>query len=187
MLVNVATEYNDALLVIENANIGWAAIQPAIDRNYRNLYYTYKHEGVTDAATQVSKGYDLKDKSQMTPGFSTTSRTRPLLISKLDIYFREKACVVRSSRLLEELFVFIWNGQKPEAQKGYNDDLVMAFAIALFVRDSALKLRNEGIEMNRNALDHMGKTGFYGSANSIGSNSWKQNVGGQDEDITWLL
>lgn len=187
MLVNVATEYNDALLVIENANIGWAAIQPAIDRNYRNLYYTYKHEGVTDAATQLSKGYDLKDKSQMTPGFSTTSRTRPLLISKLDIYFREKACVVRSSRLLEELFVFIWNGQKPEAQKGYNDDLVMAFAIALFVRDSALKLRNEGIEMNRNALDHMGKTGFYGSANSIGSNSWKQNVGGQDEDITWLL
>ena len=37
MLVNVATEYNDALLVIENANIGWAAIQPAIDRNYRNF------------------------------------------------------------------------------------------------------------------------------------------------------
>ena len=32
MLVNVATEYNEALLVIENANIGWAAIQPAIDR-----------------------------------------------------------------------------------------------------------------------------------------------------------
>ena len=38
MLVNVATEYNEALLVIENANIGWAAIQPAIDRGYQNLY-----------------------------------------------------------------------------------------------------------------------------------------------------
>ena len=42
MLVNVATEYNDALLVIENANVGWAAIQSAIDRDYKNLYYTYK-------------------------------------------------------------------------------------------------------------------------------------------------
>tara|TARA_R110002153_G_scaffold64821_3_gene173633 strand:+ start:3292 stop:4866 length:1575 start_codon:yes stop_codon:yes gene_type:complete len=187
MLVNVATEYNEALLVIENANVGWAAIQPAIDRGYHNLYYTYKNEGVVDSASQLSKGYDLKDKSQMTPGFSTTSRTRPLLISKLDIYFREKACVVRSSRLIEELFVFIWNGQKPEAQRGYNDDLTMAFSIGLFVRDHALKLRNEGIELNKNALNHMGKSGFYSGAPSPGKNSWNQKIGGQDEDMSWLL
>ena len=32
MLVTVATEWNNALLAIENANIGWAAIQPALDR-----------------------------------------------------------------------------------------------------------------------------------------------------------
>ena len=123
----------------------------------------------------------------MTPGFSTTSRTRPLLISKLDIYFREKACTVRSSRLLEELFVFIWNGSRPEAQRGYNDDLVMAFAIGLFVRDSALKLRNEGLELNRSAMDHIGRTGFYSNAKSPGSNAWKQNIAGSDEDLTWLL
>ena len=187
MLVNVATEYNEALLIIENDNVGWAAIQPAIDRGYKNLYYTYKHEGVYDAATQLSKGYDLKDKAQMTPGFSTTSRTRPLLISKLDIYFREKACTVRSSRLLEELFVFIWNGSRAEAQRGYNDDLVMAFAIGLFVRDSALKLRNEGIELNRSAMAHIGKTGFYSNSTGPGPNTWKQNIAGKDEDLTWLL
>ena len=52
---------------------------------------------------------------------------------RLDIYFRERECVVRSKRLLDELFVFIWNGQKAEAQSGYNDDLVMAFSIGLFV------------------------------------------------------
>ena len=38
MLVSVATEYNNALLVIENANIGWATIQVAIDKGYENLY-----------------------------------------------------------------------------------------------------------------------------------------------------
>ena len=27
LLVNISTEYNNALLVIENNNIGWAAIQ----------------------------------------------------------------------------------------------------------------------------------------------------------------
>ena len=187
MLVNVATEYNEALLVIENANVGWAALQPAIDRNYRNLYYTYKHDGVTDAAVQLTKGYDLKDKSQMTPGFTTSSRTRPLLVSKLDIYFREKSCIVKSKRLIDELFVFIWNGNRPEAQKGYNDDLVMAFAISLFVRDHALKLRNEGIELNRLALNNFEKSsGIYN--NSSQPDTWTMKTGtNEDEDLTWLL
>ena len=31
-LVSLATEYNNALLVVENANIGWAVIQQIIDR-----------------------------------------------------------------------------------------------------------------------------------------------------------
>lgn len=47
MLVSIATEYNDALLVVENANIGWAVIQQIIDRGYQNLYYTYKEDGYT--------------------------------------------------------------------------------------------------------------------------------------------
>jgi len=192
MLVNISTEYNEALLVVDNANIGWAAIQPAIDRSYRNLYYTFKHEGVTDSATHLSKGYDLKDKSQMTPGFTISSRTRPLLISKLDIYFREKACTVKSNRLIEELYVFVWNGQKPEAQRGYNDDLVMAFGMGLFVRDHALKLRNEGLAMNKKAIGLMGKSGdnfSNGYNKNLGNqpNPWKQKIGNQDEDLTWLL
>ena len=186
MLVNIATEYNESLLVIENANVGWAALQPAIDRGYRNLYYTYKHEGVTDPVTQLTKGYDMKDRSQMTPGFTTSSRTRPLLVSKLDIYFREKSCIVKSKRLIDELLVFVWNGNRPEAQRGYNDDLVMAFAISLFVRDHALKLRNEGIELNKLALDNFNKTkGIYNNAPQQDGWTMKTNQG--DEDLTWLL
>jgi len=188
MLVNVATEYNEALLVIENANIGWAAIQPAVDRNYRNLYYTYKHEGVHDAATQLSKGYDLKNRENMTPGFTTSSRTRPLLISKLDIYFREKTCIVRSKRLIEELFVFIWLGHRAEAQRGYNDDLTMAFSIGMYVRDHALKLYGEGLALNKLALNNMGTAqGAYNSNNTLANNPWKMQTGDTEEDLTWLI
>ena len=188
LLVNIATEYNEALLVVENANIGWAAIQPAIDRGYRNLYYTYKHEGVHDAATQLSKGYDLKNRENMTPGFTTSTRTRPLLISKLDIYFREKACIVKSKRLIDELFVFIWNGHRAEAQRGYNDDLTMAFSIALFVRDNAIRLHTEGLNMNKNAINNIVNTkGAYKSNNLPGGDPWKQKMGNDEEDLTWLL
>lgn len=189
MVVNIATEYNNALLVIENANVGWAAIQPAIDRGYPNLYYTYKHEGVTDAYVQLQKGYDMKDKSQMTPGFTTSARTRPLLISKLDIYTREKSCIVRSKRLIDEWYVFIWKGNKPEAQRGYNDDLTMSWSIGLYVRDYALKLRNDGIELNRQSLTGFTKTGQGGVYNSKGAqqNNWNMQIGNSNEDLTWLL
>ena len=34
ILVAIATEYNNALLVVENANIGWSTIQTIIEKNY---------------------------------------------------------------------------------------------------------------------------------------------------------
>ena len=127
----------------------------------------------------------------MVAGFTTSARTRPLLISKLDIYFREKECIVRSKRLLDELFVFIWNGQRAEAQSGYNDDLVMAFAIGLFVRDTALKLRQQGLALNRASLNSKGKTktqtAIYTQKN-LQKNPWEMDLGEQGkEDLTWLI
>ena len=186
MLVGVATEYNDALLIIENASVGFGSIQSVIDRDYKNLYYTYRQDGVIDATTQLTKGYDLKDKGQMTPGFTTSSKTRPLLISKLDIYLREKDCIVHSKRLLEELRVFIWNGSKAEAQRGYNDDLVMSFGIGMWVRDTALKLRQQGIELDKLAINKIGKTQDIYTSNPEG-NQWKMKIGNIDEDLTWLI
>lgn len=191
MLVNIATEYNDALLVIENANIGWASIQVAIDRGYKNLYYSPKDSSVSDVSQQLARYVDLKDITQMTPGFTTSSRTRPLVISKLDTYMRERVPVINSKRLLDELLVFIWNGSRAEAQRGYNDDLVMSFSIGLWIRDTALKLRQQGIELNRKTLDYLGNPGqgvYSNVSTSRKETGWSQNVGHQlDEDLTWLL
>ena len=33
--------------------------------------------------------------------------------------------------------------------RGYNDDLVMSFAIGLWVRDTALRLQTQGIELTK--------------------------------------
>lgn len=190
MLVAIATEYNDALLVIENANIGWAVIQVAIDRGYKNLYYSPKENAISDVSQQLSRYVDLKDTANMVAGFTTSSRTRPLVISKLDMYMRERVPVIRSRRLIDELFVFIWNGSKPEAQHGYNDDLVLSFSIGLWIRDTALKLRQQGIELNRKALDFVQKSsGVYNSSSGmLKTTGWTQNIGHQlDEDLTWLI
>ena len=186
MLITVATEYNNALLVIENANIGWAVLQVAIDRNYENLYYSYRQDAYIDEEVHLAKGYDLKSKADKVPGFSTTSKTRPLMISKLETYFREKGPIVKSKRLTDELYVFIWNGSRAEAQRGYNDDLVMSFAIALWVRDTALRLRQQGLDLSRKSLGHFGKSkGVYSSTGNSSNGSWDWN--GEKDGLTWLI
>jgi hypothetical protein len=191
LLVSLATEYNDALLVVENATIGWAVIQQIIDRGYPNLYYTYKEDGYTDPSVHIPKGYDLKDKSQMVPGFSMTSKTRPLVVSKYEMYFRERAPVIKSNRLAEEMFVFVWNGGRAEAQTGYNDDLVMSFAMGLWVRDTALKLRQDGMMRTKLALDYMQKSTAVFNTSNMGNRKldagWEQKIGEKNEDLTWLL
>jgi hypothetical protein len=189
-LVSLSTEYNNALLVVENANIGWAVIQQIIDRAYPNLFYMSKDLKYVDVENQMTNKYRREERG-MVAGFSTTSKTRPLIISKLDDYFREKSCMVRSSRLIEELFTFIWSGNRAEAMKGYNDDLTMSFAIGLWVRDTALRLRQEGIDLTKQALGSIGQQthgqGVYGGGSTVDGNPWTQRVGDTDEDLTWLI
>jgi len=185
--VAVASEYNNALLVIENANIGWAVIQEVIDRNYPNLFYSSKDLTLVDTSISLSKRFDLKEKSQLTAGFTTTMRTKPLIISKMDSYFREVSVVVHSKRLITELFTYIFNGSKTEAMSGYNDDLVMSYAIGLWVRDTAIRLKQEGIELQKMSLNNITKTSPIIMPAAPDNNPWKWNIGGEKEDLTWLV
>ena len=187
-LVSLATDYNNALLVIENANIGWACIQQVIDRNYPNLYYMSKDLKYVDVENQFSNKYRAQDRN-MVAGFSTTSRTRPLIISKLEEYIREKSITIRSVRTIDELFTFIWNNGRAEAMRGYNDDLTMSLAISLWVRDTALRLRQEGVDLTKKAIDGISTytySGVYGGNNND-ENPWRMEIGDGFEDLTkWL-
>lgn len=190
-LVSLATDYNNALLVIENANIGWAVIQQVIDRGYQNLFYMSKDLKYVDVEHQLHNKYRAEERG-MVAGFSTTSKTRPLIISKLDEYLREKSITIRSSRTIDELFTFIWKGSRAEAMSGYNDDLTMSLAIGLWVRDTALRLRQEGIDLTKNSLSgittHQTDLGGFGGNTFGEDNPWEMDMGnGQKENLGWLL
>ena len=133
-------------LVVENNNIGWATIQTIIDRGYKNLFYQSKDLQVVDTEHNMTNKYRAQDRN-MVPGFSTTAKTRPLAIAKMEEYTREKLVKIHSNRLIDELFVFIYKTgitqSKAEAMQGYNDDLVMSYSIALWVRDTALRLQKD--------------------------------------------
>ena len=186
MLVSVATEWNDALLVIENNNIGWATIQQVIDRGYKNLYYSYKSD-VLDSDAFLDKGYDLVSKSNMVAGFTMSHKTRPLAISKFDLLTREKSLIFRSKRFVDELSTFIWKEGKAQAANGYNDDLVMCMCQGVWVRDTALRLRQAGIELTKAALSSTRNAASVYTGGIQKNESWKHDVGGRSEDLTWLL
>lgn len=192
LLVAISTEYNNALLVIENANIGWAVIQEVVSSQYPNLYYSPKEEKYSrDIEGYLAKGYDMVDKSSMVPGFTMSLRTRPLTIAKLDEYIKDNSITIQSRRTLEELKTFIWKNGRAEAQLGYNDDLIMSLAMGCYIRDTALKFAQQGVDATRatlNGITNRSYNGFYGGYGAFDpKSSYKMNVNGKDEDISWLL
>jgi hypothetical protein len=185
-LVEVATSYNDAVLVIDNKNIGWDTVQQVLDRGYRNLFYSDRNDPYLDENIHIRKNMDLKDKKDKVPGFTTTSRNRPVMISKLETYLRERIPILRSKRLLNELFVFKWINGRAEAANSYNDDLVMALAMALFVRETALRMHQMGLDLTRRTMK------IYRPAykpKPAAASQWEQDLGGTKgkEDLSWLV
>jgi hypothetical protein len=185
MLVSVATEYNNALLVPENANIGWDVVNTIIEKGYQNLYYSPRAYGEIN----IDKWMAKIDNEQTIPGFTTSVKTRPLVVSKLESYIRDRHFIFHSKRLLEELRVFIWQNGKPQAQNGYNDDLVMSLGIGLFTRDTGVKFHQQGMDVTRKAIDGISSTrlGYTPSMPNGVANPYQIETPYGTEDITWIL
>ena len=194
-IVNIATEYNNALAIVEKNNMGYAVIQQLINRQYDNTFYSSADLKYVDVQRQMTTKFYQREK-KMEPGFNTTQATKPLIVNKLESYFREGTVDVRSIRLLNELTTFVWNiDGTAGALYGYNDDLSMSFAIGLWVRDTALRLISEGAIVSRTLLDGFKKAEPFGAKlytpKSISSQeAWQMTIGKNStrkEDLKWLL
>jgi len=86
------------------------------------------------------------------------------------------------------LFVFIYNNNKAEAMQGYNDDLVMSFAICLWVRDTALRLRQEGIDLQKKTLSGVASQMLPQNTNAVSEGKWEWTPDGKlRESLEWLI
>ena len=114
---------------------------------YKNIYYTSK----TDKPYVDDFSYKKKTKD-LVPGFSTTPRTRPLIVSKLEEDIRNKEYIIHSSRTAREMETFIFLNGKPQAMEGKNDDLLLSAAIGMYVRATSLKLFQASEFINKTML-----------------------------------
>ncbi len=56
---------------------------------------------------------------------------------------------------------FIWNNGRPEAMKSYNDDLIMCFAIACWVRETTLITNQRALEYNKAFIGAISRSSRY--------------------------
>ena len=188
VLVGVATEYNNAVLIIENTAVGWATIEQVMHRGYTNVYHSSN-----DVMETVESYMSKEDRDRLTPGFTMSAKSRPLVVNKLQEHIRDRDVIIRSRRLIAEFRSFIWKNGKPQAQWGSNDDLLMAYSIGLYVRDTALRIRGEGhdlIKAQLNAIHTSNANGPVISQTNLGSfkeNPYIMKTPYGDELFTWVL
>ena len=133
MYAGMLNQFGNAMLVVENNNVGYTILDKLIEYAYPNLYHSIK------STHEYIEQHQAEYKSSAVPGFTTSMKTRPLVIAKLEEFIRNKLITIYSSRTINEMKTFIWRNGKPQAMKGYHDDLIMALAIACWVRDTAIQ------------------------------------------------
>ena len=141
------------MLVVENNNIGFSVLTKLIEHEYPNLYHSIK------STHEYIEQYQAENLTSAVPGFTTSMKTRPLIVAKLEEFIRNKLITIYSSRTINEMKTFIWKGNKAQAMKGnYNDDLVMSLAIGVWLYDTAADSGRNSMAINQAMLDAMSVT-----------------------------
>ena len=185
-LYQVGNEYGKALLVVENIGIGISVLEKLNDLGYTNLYYSMK------GSHDYVEYHMAQNLSNAVPGFSTTTKTRPLIVAKLEEYIRNKLIKIYSTRLVNELKTFVWSHGKPQAMRSYNDDLVMALAICCWVRDTALEEDKRQIEYKKSALASIIRSDSLMNTSIPGMEGYKKEYDSEKtireyQEHIWLL
>jgi hypothetical protein len=146
MIAKIGKAYNNAFVVVEANNHGLVTgLELRNKIKYPNLY-----EGTSSHPKDIFVrhiDYVVKNGDGI-PGFMTTSASRPSVVNAIRVFMRETDLKINSRRLLDEMDTFIRNDKgRAEADKGYHDDLVMAYGIALYILET--EYHNQYISRSR--------------------------------------
>lgn len=189
--VQIALDYNNALLIIENTGIGESTCSYAKDSGYENIFYSPKGDTM-DMHEYLNKYFD-KNKEDMVCGFTNSTKTRPVILSAMQQAFLDKTFRIQSIRTANELGSFIWKNGKAQAANGRHDDLVIPIAIGIYLRDTAINYQTQGMDMQRAVLGGIKRNAIanatYRPSSFNGSNpyEWANPHTGITEDISWVL
>ena len=134
-LCDIGGRYNNALMVLESNAVGLAVIEHVMMMNYENFFYTKKGTRPGDRIGDSGHAARGSMGENYSHGINTSGANRTLMLNKLEELMRADAVRFFSTRFKSEMETFVWNNGRPEARGGRNDDLIMAAAFAIWIRD----------------------------------------------------
>jgi hypothetical protein len=138
-----------AYIVIDiTGGMGVATSRKLQELGYRDLY-------VEGANTADKWKYNPKLLEKI-PGINFNNK-RSQIVSSFEEGLRH-GFLIKSRRLLNELYTFVYVNGKPNHMKGKHDDLIMAMAMALYVGENSFTQLKKADEMTRAMLDSWVKT-----------------------------
>jgi len=191
--------YNNAYLVVECNSFGLHVALTLRDQlQYKKMFFS---KNVQDIHVRPFD-YKINEGTEI-PGFQTTMKTRPLIVASIIQHMRENSLVLHSPRLTSEFGTFVMVNNKPQHEPGFNDDLIFALGLALYVRDNEYNniIATDGLYKSMldaivfNSNNMVGKIDYNahgkkditmpegGSGLFLGS-SFTQS---DDDDLDWLL
>ena len=147
LLMLVSKEYNNATIACEN-NSGWSGqtMQRITDAEYPYIYWTGRTQ---------NKHVDIYNSAQIAealPGYRVTSRNRGEMLAKLEQYIRKSDIVLHSQRLVDEFQQFIVMNGRPQAARSAHDDLIMALAGGIWIREESFMSSYRNADMAKALL-----------------------------------
>ena len=172
IIKDVGKYFNYAYVVIET-NQGLSVFNEVFlheTEPYENCYYQFKN-----------KAYR---------GFHTGPAEKKLMLDEFITDIEDKVIQIRGKRTLDEMKVFIWHNNKPQASVGYNDDLVIPLMMLAYV----LKYGNRHTESLGFASSKHGTVDIKKDIEEEGKilkemaakDAVKANYGLEWEDYEWL-
>lgn len=123
IIEEVGRYYNSATAVVENNSLGISVLEKLYtDLEYENIYWS------------------RQSRRNLKMGFTMSPKTRPTVLNVFSNLLENEIAIINSTRLINEIqtFEFNRNTGKAEARSGRHDDLIMSFAIGLFVRNTVI-------------------------------------------------
>jgi hypothetical protein len=146
LLMKLGKTWNYATLAPESNDIGLAVTSPIEEAGYKRLYYSTR---------MLKEKGEHKRKEEKIPGWYTTKKTRPVMISTLEEDIRQENIVVKDKHFVDEAYTFIYDdANRPVAMgKGkrtqtaedalsdetYTDDAIMGKAITNIIRKGRVR------------------------------------------------
>jgi len=150
--------YNEAYVVVECNSMGLATTY----KLERRLKYSSKRMFHSKSFKQIHvRPTDYEDfvveQGKSIPGFQTTFQSKVMVVDAIRTAMREEVVKINSKRLMNEFNTWVMETKQERvianAEPGYNDDLIMAFGIGLYIRQTEYSNLAISNNMTRAMLD----------------------------------